>query len=72
MLNQVRVRLNRQYATELYFVYLLKIKYGWNFWPKVSFIMIKYNKEVFLESNISDELILLHKSEDFSPKIQIW
>ena len=53
-------------------IYLLKIEYGWNFWPKVLFTMIMNTiKKFFWNPKFSDELILLHKSKDFSPKIQI-
>ena len=43
--------LNTKYPTDSYFVYVLKMEYGWNFWLKVSFsIIVNPTKIFFLKS----------------------
>ena len=41
--------LNTQYATDSYFVYVLKMEYGWNFWLKVSFGIVINTIKIFFE-----------------------
>ena len=46
-------RLNAQNAIDSYFVYVLKMEYGWNFWLKVSFgIVINTTKIFFLNPSL--------------------
>ena len=40
---------NTQYATYSCFVFLLKMKYGWNFWLKVSFSIIMNTRKICFE-----------------------
>ena len=69
--------LNRQYAADSYFVYVLEIEHGWNFCLKVPFGMIinMYHKDYFWNPSMSKAIFrpidLLNKSVDLGPKIQI-
>ena len=40
---------NTQYPTDSYFVYELEMEYGWNFWLKISFSIIRNPTNFFFE-----------------------
>ena len=45
----IELLLNTSYATDSYFLYVLKIEYGWNLWLKVLSIMCTYITNSFIE-----------------------
>ena len=48
-------RLNAQNAIDSYFVYVLKMEYGWNFWLKLSFGIVINTTKIFFKSLLAQK-----------------